>query len=127
MRIVILIVALVALPFAASAQTTCASPTYDATSVGTAATSVPASALAGRAGVAVCNSASNTGTAVVKCREDGIDPSMVVTTGGDVLTKGACIPYAAPSGKAVRCIADAAATVVTSRQCKAVVPAVPSK
>lgn len=96
---------------------------YTSTSVGTSATSVPASPNTGRAYIQVCNSLQNSGNPLVKCRSDGTDPVMAITNAGDVFGVGDCKNY--PIGGTnpdagtgtIRCIADTAATNVTGFEC----------
>jgi len=87
------------------------------TSVGVAAGATPATQLTARRYVTLCNSLQNSGTPLVKCRSDGTAPVMAATNIGDVMGVGDCILYPAGDGTAISCIADAAATYVTSWEC----------
>lgn len=120
MRSLVLVAALacLALPGAGQAQSFCGTPAHKVTETGVAAVSVPVAPLALRASILICNSLENTGSPLVKCREDGVAPVMGVAGPGEVLAKGDCITYRAPSGRAVKCISDTAATTVHSEECK---------
>jgi hypothetical protein len=110
--------AVLAVPGAGKAQT-CVSPTHTVTVVGLAGAAVPAAALSPlRQVVLACNSVENPGSPVVKCREDGTMPAMGVAGPGEVLAKGDCVTYRAPSGRQVKCISDTAGTVVHAEECK---------
>ena len=85
------------------------------TSVGVTSTPVPATAAAVRVWVLVCNSLENTGTPKVKCLANGGTPVMGRANPGQVLGVGDCFQYTTQT--AVNCIADTAATAVTSYEC----------
>lgn len=95
----------------------CATMANKITSVGVAAGATPSTQLTARRYIYLCNSLQNTGTPLVKCRQDGTSPVMAATNAGDVLGIGDCILYPVGSGTAISCIADAAATYVTSFEC----------
>jgi hypothetical protein len=109
-------------PAPVAAQTICQNPTAKVTAVGTAAAAVPATPLIGRSQITICNSDENAAAPVLKCRSDGDDPTIGAANPGDVLRKGTCWTYYAPSGLPIKCIADTADTKVTSSECKAVEP-----
>lgn len=93
----------------------CTSRSQSVTSVGVAASSLP-TALATRWMVRVCNSAENTGTPIVKCRDDGTNPVMGIANAGEALEVGDCVTYY--TAAAIRCISDTAATAVTQAECQ---------
>jgi len=95
----------------------CTTNAHKTTSVGVAATTTPAAQLASRRYVTICNSLQNAGNPTVKCRVDGTPPVMAAGNAGDVLGVGDCILYAIAGGVIPSCIADAAATNVTSYEC----------
>jgi hypothetical protein len=84
------------------------------TSVSTTSTAVPATPAAGRLYTRVCLSLEASGTPLVKCRTDGTPPAFG-TTAGEVLSVGDCVTYTTP---AVACIANAAATPVSTFECR---------
>lgn len=85
------------------------------TSVGVAAVATPAATAATRVSVLVCNSLENTGVPQVKCRADGVAPVLGVAGPGEVISPGDCISY--NSKVALSCIANTAATAVTTFEC----------
>lgn len=86
------------------------------TVVGGTATAVPSQIVAGSGHyVVICNSAQNTSTAVVKCRQDGIAPVFAAGNPGQVLLVGDC--FLSTEAHNVQCIADAAGRNVTSYEC----------
>lgn len=93
----------------------CTSRSQSVTSVGVAASTLP-TALASRWMVRVCNSAENSGAPMVKCRDDGSNPTMGIANAGEVLEVGDCATYYTPVG--IRCISDTAATAVTQAECE---------
>lgn len=97
----------------------CTSTVNKITSVGVAAGSTPSSQLASRRYITLCNSLQNTGSPLVKCRTDGTNPVMAASSSnpGDILGVGDCILYPLPSTTTIACIADTAATLVTSWEC----------
>jgi hypothetical protein len=95
----------------------CASTAHKITSVGTSAGTTPSSQLASRRYITLCNSLQNTGSPMVKCRTDGTAPVMAAGNIGDVLGVGDCILYPLAAATSISCIADAAATSVTSWEC----------
>lgn len=101
---------------ASSATTTavCGTTSQTVTSVGVAASSLPV--LASRWYARVCNSAENSGSPIVKCRDDGVNPTMGIANAGEALNNGDCVTYFVTA--AVRCISDTAATAVTQSECK---------
>ena len=109
-------------PVPAFGQNICGGATATVTAVGTSATAVPATPLTGRSQVTVCNSDENTGTPLLKCRADGNNPTIGATNPGDLIRKGACWTYYAPSGKPIKCIADTADTQVTTTECITLTP-----
>lgn len=96
----------------------CNEPLNSITSVGAAAVDTPAAQLANRRYVVFCNSLQNAGNPLVKCRTDGTPPVMAAGNAGDVLATGDCILYPITASVVPSCIADAAATFVTSYECK---------
>jgi hypothetical protein len=96
----------------------CFSPTHTVTVSGLAAVNCPASNLAGRRFITLCNSSENTGTPKVKIRIDGTNPAMGLTNVGDVLGVGDCITYVIGDGVVPKCISDTASTTVTGLECK---------
>lgn len=114
------LVLLVAVPAAAAvAQSFCGSPRKTATAVSNAtATAVPTAKLALRAQIEVCNTSLNAGSGVLACREDGVDPIMLVTSAGDVIAKGSCRTYRIPSGTTLKCLSDVNGTVAAATECK---------
>lgn len=86
------------------------------TTVGTSSTAVPASKLAGRWLVRVCNSPRNSGTPIITCTSDGTTPTAAATSAGDALEVGDCASYTTTN--TVNCISDTASTAVTSEECK---------
>lgn len=98
----------------------CSSPTYSDTTVGLVAGNCPASQLAGRYSIVICNSLENPGigSRYIKVRVDGVAPVMGVGNPGDVLGVGDCIPYFIPAGTVPKCIASHAATHATGLECK---------
>lgn len=95
----------------------CTSMAHKVTSVGVAAGNTPSSQLTSRRYIVLCNSLQNTGTPLVKCRADGVAPVMAAGNAGDVLGVGDCLPYPVAAGTVIQCIADTAATSVTSFEC----------
>lgn len=95
----------------------CSTTAQTVVSVGVAAVLVPASALAGRKALRVCNSPENVGSPKVKCLLGGTAPVMGVANAGDVLGVGDCFPYAVDSTVALKCIADTAGTAVVTFEC----------
>lgn len=93
----------------------CTTRSQSVTSVGTSASSLP-TALTTRWMVRVCNSAENTGTPIVKCRDDGTNPVMGIANAGEALEVGDCVSYYTTA--AIRCISDTAATAVTQSECQ---------
>ncbi len=87
------------------------------TSVGVASTTTPATQMANRIYIELCNSLQNSGNPIVKCRIDGTAPVAAATNLGDVLGIGDCIRYTVSAGIIPLCISDAAATYVTSFEC----------
>jgi hypothetical protein len=105
-----------ALNVASASQSCTAASRNSATSVGTSSTSVPASALASRQWIALCNSKQNASTAILKCKHDGaVDGD--AGNPGDVLGWGDCATYLIGDSATVRCIANAASTYVQSYEC----------
>lgn len=115
----IVLASLVSLPCAASAGDFCASPTHSVVSLSNvSATAVPSSALAGRATIRVTVSLETVGTPLVKCRQDGSNPTMGTGNVGDVLAKGDTVTYRVGSGTSVKCISDTNGAVVHVLECK---------
>lgn len=96
----------------------CSSPTHAVTVVSNTGATVPASALARRVTIDVCNSLENAGTPVMKCRMDGTAPVMGTANVGDVLAKGDCVRYRVGSGTSVKCISDTVGAVAHSLECR---------
>lgn len=96
----------------------CTAIVHTSTAVGVASTNTPAAQQAGRRYITICNSLQNTSTPSVKCRVDGTAPVMAATNAGDVLGVGDCILYPVSATVIPKCIADAAATNVTTFECK---------
>lgn len=94
----------------------CTASQSRATSVGVASTAVPATPLAGRWMVRVCNSARNTGVPIITCTSDGTTPTATSSSNGEALEVGDCATYTTTVG--ILCISDTAATYVTSEECK---------
>lgn len=92
----------------------CTSRSQSVTSVGLTASTLP-TALANRWMVRVCNSAENSGIPLVKCRDDGVNPSMGTANAGEVLEVGDCAIYY--TSAAIRCISDSSSTAVTQAEC----------
>lgn len=86
------------------------------TTVGTSSTAVPATPLAGRWLIRVCNSARNAGTPILTCTSDATVPTVASTSPGDTLEAGDCAQYTTGSG--ILCISDTASTAVTSEECR---------
>lgn len=92
------------------------------TSVGLTAVTIPsggappATPLAGRWMVRVCNSPRNSGTPTVTCTSDGTTPTATAASSGDALEVGDCATYT--TSGTVTCISDTAATYVPSEECK---------
>lgn len=95
----------------------CTTITNSNTSVGVAATTVPAAPQAGRIYITVCNSSQNAGVDNVKCRADGVAPVFAAGNAGDYLEEGDCIQYAVNASQTIQCIANAAATNVLAFEC----------
>ncbi len=87
------------------------------TSVGVAATLVPAQPTANRYYVTVCNSSENSGTPQVKCLYNNVSPVMGITNPGDVLGVGDCWRFDIAGSNQLKCISDTASTAVTSDEC----------
>lgn len=100
-----------------SAYVACTTPTSKITSVGVTSGNTPSTQLTSRKSITLCNSLQNTGTPLVKCRFDGVAPVMTASNPGDVLGVGDCITYNLADTVVPQCIADAAATYVTSLEC----------
>ncbi len=98
------------------ASDTCTTILESVLSVGTSAVATPATALANRKFVFICNSPENTGTPFVKCRGDGATPVIGIAGVGQALSKGDCITISTTSG--VVCVADTAATGVSITECQ---------
>jgi hypothetical protein len=92
----------------------CGTRVQSVTSVGNVASALPVG-VATRWMVRVCNSAENAGAPLVKCRDDGVNPSMGVANPGEVLEVGDCVTYY--TSAAIRCISDGTATAVTQAEC----------
>ena len=101
---------------AVNVQSPCVTVVESVTSVGVAATAVPASAQVARKLVVICNSIENTGTPVLKCRADGTNPVVGNTNPGVSLGRGDCVLYS--TNIVVNCIADTASTAASSSECK---------
>lgn len=86
------------------------------TTVNLVSTAVPASPLAGRWFIRVCNSARNSGTPIITCTSDGTTPTTAATSAGEALEVGDCAAYT--TGGAVTCISDTAATAVSTWECR---------
>lgn len=99
---------------------TSASP-HSYTSVGTSSTNVPATAAAGRAYTRICVTLEASGTPQVKCRTDGVAPAFGATA-GEVLSAGDCATYSLSSASNIACIANAAATPMSSFECIPTMP-----
>jgi len=87
-------------------------------------TAVPATPLAGRRSLFICNSAENAGTPIIKCRDDGALPIMGLSTGqsGIALNKSDCITYYTSGtwtdgGASVHCISDTADAGLVGNEC----------
>ena len=85
------------------------------TSVGTSSTATPAATASARVSILVCNSLENTGTPLVKCRDDNTAVALGVGNPGEAINPGDCILYNSKVG--VRCIANTAATAVSTFEC----------
>lgn len=94
----------------------CSTTASKVTSVGVASTTVPATALAGRWFIRVCNSSRNTGAPIITCTSDGTTPTAALTSAGETLEVGDCATYT--TGSDIKCISDTAATYTTSEECK---------
>ena len=94
----------------------CSATASKNTTVGVASTAVPASPLAGRWFIRVCNSYRNSGTPIITCTSDGTTPTAASSSAGDTLGVGDCAQYT--TGSAINCISDTASTAVTSEECK---------
>lgn len=95
----------------------CLYPVDKVTSVGVTATVCPVTQLDGRKSVMICNSPENAATPIVKVRVDRGTP--VIGSGpGTVLPKGACVVFNISAGIPPVCISDAAATAVTTVECR---------
>lgn len=101
-----------------TAPATCRSAADTVTSVGITNVNVPATALAGRRWIQVCNSAENAGSPLVKIRVDGTAPVMGATEPGLVLSVGDCASFALLASVNVRAISDTAATAVSATECR---------
>lgn len=102
-------------------STVCALLPQSTLIVGTAATLVPATQLAGRRELEVCNSEENAGSPLLKCLLDGTpgflpSPDVGVPQ-GDVLSPGKCKSYPVDTSHVLRCISDTAGTIVTTSEC----------
>jgi hypothetical protein len=95
----------------------CATDGHKNTSVGVAAANTPSTQQSSRKYLELCNSLQNAGNPLVKCRDDGTAPVMAAGNAGTVLGVGDCVIFSVPTATVVQCIADAAATNVTSREC----------
>jgi hypothetical protein len=100
-----------------NAPAQCTSTAHKTTSVGVAAGTTPSTQLASRRYLVLCNSLQNSGNPMVKCRADGTPPVMAVANAGDVLGVGDCLQYNLAAATTLSCIADVAATNVTSFEC----------
>ncbi len=96
----------------------CFSPAHKVVSVGTTATACPATTLAGRRWIEICNSAENAGTPKVKVRIDGTTPVMGIANPGRVLSVGDCSVFAVSDATVINCISDTAATGVEILECR---------
>lgn len=94
----------------------CSATASKNTTVGVASTAVPASPLAGRWLIRVCNSYRNSGTPIITCTSDGTTPTAASSSAGDTLGVGDCAQYT--TGSVINCISDTASTAVTSEECK---------
>lgn len=81
-------------------------------------TQIPGTNAANRRFLTICNSLENSGTPLVKCREDGVGPLMGTGNVGDVLGVGDCVPYAVSDQQNVRCVTNVQGTYVTTTECR---------
>lgn len=86
------------------------------TSVGLTAVPVPQDAGVGRWYTRVCLTLEASGTPQVKCRTDGTAPAFG-TTPGEVLSPGDCVTYSQSDTTTIQCIANGAATPVSTFEC----------
>lgn len=86
------------------------------TTVGTSSIAVPATPLAARWSIRVCNSPRNTGSPIITCTSDGTTPTATASSAGDALEVGDCATYLTQNP--VKCISDTAGTAVPSEECK---------
>jgi len=114
-----LILLAVAVPVAALAYDWCQNQSFTLTAMTGSATTVPSNG-GSHARITVCNSNENSGSNVVKCRNDGVAPvaytsgTILSTHGGDVISKGSCVTYNNTS--TVLCTGTSA-TLVTGYEC----------
>lgn len=95
----------------------CSGMAHKVASIGVAAGNCPATQLANRRYVVLCNSLENVGTPTVKVRTDGTDPVTGVAAAGDVIGVGDCLQFDVSAATVPRCIATVAATAVHSYEC----------
>lgn len=96
----------------------CIAPVDKVTSVGVTAVACPTVQYASRRVVTICNSAENAGSPQIKVRIDGTAPVFGSGTPGTVLAKGACATFFIQTAIVPKCIADTAATAVSSIECR---------
>jgi len=96
----------------------CPNPTHSVVSLTAGSASlVPAAALSGRVFVQINVTKENTGSPLVKCRADGIDPVMGAANPGDVYGVGDGYPYPLTSTQTLKCTTDTTGTVLTVLEC----------
>lgn len=89
-----------------------------------ASSATPASPLASRRSILLCNSAENAGTPLIKCRDDGELPVMGLSAGqsGITLNKSDCVTYYVSGtwtdgGSSIHCITDTADAGIVGNEC----------